>query len=194
MSRIPNGGGRSWGGVSKSQPHKFRTPPDGFRDGDEGYRSFVKLPSTAAEDYDRKRAAFETETRDARRERIVRAKEVQAYREVALKVGTRKSFSDWLAGGLNGASEVGSELPAATESDSGRTRNIPNDSTQPAPTSSVADVEDDFDVQTELSRELQRKDGTNRRGGTDRAERSWARKALQSALVESKAKKVEWFH
>lgn len=76
---------------------------------------------------------------------------------------------------------------------------MPKESIQPVPTSSVADVEDDFDVQTEVSRELQRKEGTNRfdgsfRGGSDRAEKSWARKALQSALVESKVKKVEWFH
>ena len=189
------------GGVTKSQSRKL---PDGFRDGDEGYGSFVNLSkSTAAlDEYDRKRTALAVEARDARRERVVQARELQAYRELALRAATRKSFSDWLAGGISRTSELESEQPQAIESDSKVcTRTMTHESIQPMPSRSDAEVEDGFDAQTtSSSREFQRKEeGSNRfdgslRGGTGRAERSWARKALQSALVESKAKQVEWFH
>ena len=194
----PKSGGEVERTSTKMRASKTRRPPSGFGEGDEGYGSFARSSaSIAVEEYGKKRATFVTETRDAQRERIVKARELKEYREAALNPNCRKEFSDWLAGGVKRASSEGNSDNTART-----TRPVADESIVPKATSAVADDAEDIFDQIVSGRESPpvQEGATKRRhersGSGERVERSWARKALQSALAETKKFKhhVQWFH
>ena len=169
--------------------------PDGFGVGDEAYSTFargVSRPEVLGE-YNDRRQVFDSEIRQERRERSVRSRELQEYRDLALKSGNLQKFSNWLAcwTPLSEENTMSEKVELEEDDrDDGRQGTTAVDVSELGP-------EDTHDFRDTLADSSSPTSRVNRRQTVSvdkRAERSWARKAVQSALMESSARHVEWFH
>lgn len=212
---VGGGGGEREGGGRGGQVHhksKFsRRTPGGFREGDEGYGDFALGASSVGslDAFSKKRAEFNKNMRDARRRHIVETRELQEYVEVASKVGNRKTLSNWLSNWLPGGSMGASETETSDLSEEeSRGRKRATDATHDSialNARSGADAEGvseqsvvDRDSPEQSQDKVPKFDSSpfGSLSHVKRAERSWARKALQSAMMESKSKSkhTEWYH